>query len=242
MFERAVDYPTAVASYDDAGVAAAIDWCLRRMQGGDTLTVWTSQKSNLGNCAPLEQLMRHSNVEHVTGRGGGGVRGPGPVLMAWAHMDDIGKLIRSGHAGDVRGLCVITWNADWLRPWVAAVGPELLGDRSPWDTAAPELDPLIVEALRALTSVINHSNSIEAAFEKDMVGGAPLALHDARIEMDGAGMQAWALAHGWSGGNPERLARYVKDIGAGKRPRCRHVLRADYVQELRRRVAENAQS
>jgi hypothetical protein len=49
-------------------------------------------KSNLRNCSQLEQLVnRHSNVEHVTGRSGGFIRGKGPVLMAWADMDDIGS-------------------------------------------------------------------------------------------------------------------------------------------------------
>ena len=32
MFDRDVDYPTAVASYDDEGVDAAIDWCCEHME------------------------------------------------------------------------------------------------------------------------------------------------------------------------------------------------------------------
>ncbi len=140
MFDRDVDYPTAVASYDDEGVSAAIAWCRQQMQAGDTLTVWTSLKSNLRNCAPLERLVnRHSNVEHVTGRGGGYVSGEGPVLMAWPDMSDIGKLMRSSHR--LRALCVITWNENAIRPWVSAVRPTVLGGGSAWDDVTPELDP-----------------------------------------------------------------------------------------------------
>jgi hypothetical protein len=196
MFDRAVNYPTAVASYDDDGVKAAIDWCCQHMTDGDTLTVWTSQKSNLGNCAQLEQLVnRHSNVEHVTGRGGGYIHGKGPVLMAWADMDDIGNLVRSG-SRSIRGLCVITWNEEAIRPWVAAVSPQVLGDGSAWADATPALDPVVVEAMRGLTSIVNHNNTISAGFEKDVVVGSLLALHDAGVPMDGAAMQGWALAHG----------------------------------------------
>lgn len=65
-----------------------------------------------------------------------------------------------------------------------------------------------------------------------------LALHDAGIRMDAQAMQGWALANGWSGKNPERLAMYVEDINAGKRPRCRPGLRAGYIDTLRRRAAE----
>jgi hypothetical protein len=70
-----------------------------------------------------------------------------------------------------------------------------------------------------------------------MVVSSLLALHDAGIRMDGEAMQGWALAHGWSGKNPERLAKYVDDINVGKRPRCRSVLREDYIDRLRGRTA-----
>ncbi len=238
MFDRDVNYPTAVASYDDEGVRAAVAWCVRHMQDGDTLTVWTALKSNLRNCHALEDLVaRHGDVEHVTGRGGSYVRGPGPVLMAWADMDDIGKMMRGG-GRHVRALCVITWNEEAIRPWVSAMRPQLLGDGSAWTSATPDLDPVLVEALTSLTALINHNNTIAAGFEKDMVVGTLLALHDAGIPMEGPAVQAWALAHGWSGDNPQRLAKYVQDVNAGKRPRSRNMLKADYVDTLRRKAAE----
>jgi hypothetical protein len=62
-----------------------------------------------------------------------------------------------------------------------------------------------------------------------------LALKSAGVPMDGGAMQGWALAHGWAGKNPERLARYVRDINAGKRPRYRNIIRSDYVESLRER-------
>jgi hypothetical protein len=236
MFDRDVDYPMAVASYDDEGVDAAIDWCCEHLQDGDTFTVWTSVKSNLSNCSKLERLVnRHSNVEHVTGRGGGFVRGNGPVLMAWADMDDIGKLVRYGGHG-IRALCVVTWNENAIRPWVSAVNPTVLGDGSAWEDLTPELDPVLVEAMKSMTLTINHNNTISAGFEKDIVVSSLLALHDARIPMDGDAMQGWALANGWSGKNPDRLAKYVADIGTGKRPRSSWKHGPDYVESLRRRA------
>lgn len=38
MFDRHADYPTAVASYDDDGVAAAVDWCVQHTEDGDTIS------------------------------------------------------------------------------------------------------------------------------------------------------------------------------------------------------------
>jgi hypothetical protein len=239
MFDRNVTYPCAVASNDTEGVDAAIDWCCEHVKDGDTLTVWTALKSNLQIGSELEQLVsRHSNVEHVTGRGGGFIRGNGPVLMAWPDMADIGKLQQYG-GNRIRALCVITWNDDEIRPWVTAVKPSILGDGSVWEELTPELDPVIVEALKSLTLAVNHNNTISAGYDKDMVVSCLLALHDADIPMHDEVMQGWALAHGWSGKNPERLAKYVEDINAGKRPRCRPMHRPDYVDSLRRRAADN---
>ncbi|MFZ2175706.1 MAG: hypothetical protein WAW17_17050 [Rhodococcus sp. (in: high G+C Gram-positive bacteria)] len=235
MFDHDIDYPTAIASYDDDGVAAAIEWSVRHMEDGDTLSVWTSLKSNLRNCAELERLVqRHRNVEHITGRGGGVPAGPGPVLMAWADMDDVGELVR--YSRGIRALCVIAWNMDRIRPWVAAMKPDILGDGSSWESLGPELDPVVVKALKGLTRTVNHNNTISAGFEKDQVVGVLLALRDGRVPMDADAMQGWALAHGWSGKNPERLAQYVHDINAGKRPRTRSVIRAGYIDTLRERV------
>lgn len=226
----------AVASPDDEGVNAAITWCVEHMGKGDTLTVWTSLKSNLRNNPKLERLVnRHSNVEHVTGRGGAYVRGNGPVLMAWAKMDDIGELVRF-NSHHIRALCVISWNEDWLRPWVAQVRPAILGDGSAWEQAMPELHPVVVEAMKSLTLTINHNNTISAGYEKDDVVSMLLALRQARIPMDGEAMQAWALANGWSGKNPQRLAQYVEDINAGKRPRTTRVLSQNFIDSLRRRA------
>lgn len=239
MFDRNVNYPCAVASNDTEGVDAAIEWCCEHVEDGDTLTIWTALKSNLQNSSELEQLVsRHSNVEHVTGRGGGFIRGNGPVLMAWPDMADIGKLLQYG-GNRIRALCVITWNEDETRPWVTAVRPLILGDGSVWEELTPELAPVVVEALKSLTLAVNHNNTISAGYEKDMVVSCLLAMHDAGVPMDDEAMQGWALAHGWSGKNPERLAKYVEDINAGKRPRCRPMLRPDYVDNLRRRVADN---
>lgn len=90
--------------------------------------------------------------------------------------------------------------------------------------------------MTSLTLTVNHNNTISAGFEKDMVVSTLLALTDARIPMDGEAMQAWAITHGWSGKYPQRLAKYVQDINAGKRPRCSRVLRADNIGHLRQRA------
>lgn len=231
------DYPTAVASYDAAGIDAAIAWCAQHTDVGGTITVWTSRKSDLRNCDKLERLVNtYRDVEHVTGRGGGGVYRRGAVLMAWPNMDDIAKL--TGYSTHISGLCALTWNEDWIRPWVSTVGPDVLGDGTAWATHTPALDPVLEQALTQLTSMINHANSVGAGFEKDIVVSALMALRAAGVPLDADTMQGWVIANGWSGSNPQELASLVTAINSGTRPRHRNVLREDYVDHLRARVEQ----
>lgn len=235
MEPRKPDYPLAVASYDDGGVAAAISWCVGHMVEGDVLTIWTSLKSNLANCKPLaDLLMRHRDVEHITGRGWGTPHGAGPVLMAWPTASDVGSVTHAG--SHIRALGVINWQEAWLRPWVAYAAPRILGDASLW-ADLPRLHPVVEEELCRVSPILNHSNSITSPFEKDLVVPLLRALHKAGLPMEPITMEGWAVAQGWSGSNATQLADWVRDINAGKRPRARTQL-GPSVAELRRRAAE----
>ena len=231
MFGRDTSYPTAVASYDDEGVELAIQWSLQYLNDDEVLTVWTYLVGNLRNCRELEELVRHPNVRHATGRNGSHIRN-GPVIMAWPDMDDIGAVVRSR----ISSLCVIAQNEDAVRSWVSAVNPTILGDGTAWETTTPDLDPVVVQAMKSMTLTMNHNNTISGGYEKDNVVGILLALHAARLPMYPEAMQGWALANGWSGDNPKRLARYVKDINSGKRPRTRSPVPPDFIDRMRDRA------
>ena len=181
MFDLTTDYPKAVASYDDEGLDAAIEWCVGHAADGDVVSVWTSLVSNLKNCTKLERFVnRYSDVEHVTGRGFS-MPSPGPVLMAWPRMDGIGELLR--FAPRIRALCVLTWDEDEIRPWVTAAQPEILGDGSAWDKLKDPLDPVVLEALKSVTLTINLNNTIKAGYEKDDVVGVLRALYESGVPM-----------------------------------------------------------
>lgn len=236
MFDRSTEYPCAVTSGDADGLEDGIQWCLRLLAPGDILTVWVPLKSSLRHNARLQRLVNHSNVELMTGRGMQFVHGRGPVLAAWPRMEDIGEIQRSSN--HVTGLCVVAWNEEEIRPWVRAIKPEILGDPEPWDEDdEPDLDPVIIEAMKGLSLTINHNNTIAAGFEKDQVVSVLLALHDHGYRLDGHGMQGWALANGWSGKNPQHLAKYANTISDGKRPKARQVLRSDYIARMQSRAA-----
>ncbi|RXW33476.1 hypothetical protein [Propioniciclava flava] len=235
MFEHRAGYPVAITSPDDEGLKAGMEWCIQHMEDGDHVTVWTHLKGNLSHNDLLEQFVtRHSDVDHVTARGGAYMRGSGPALMAWADQNDISEFTR-GNANRIRALCVVSWDEDRLRPWVAEVQPEMLGDTAAWDEPMPRLDPVVEEAMKSMTLTMNHNNTISAGYEKDEVVSALLALHDAGYHLDGSALAGWVIAHGWLGRNPARLEKYVEDINRGVRPRVRRMFRGDYIDYLRTR-------
>ncbi|WP_258934373.1 hypothetical protein [Nesterenkonia pannonica] len=221
MFHHEADYPTAVTSADNEGLRSGFQWCIDHMKDGDHLTVWTHLKGNLGNNKLLEQFVSsHHSVNHITARGGAYLGDPGPVLMAWADPNDIAKFLRF-NGNQIRALCVISWDEKRLQPWVSAEQPELLGDTSAWQEQTQALDPVVEEGMKSLTLRINHNNTIAAGSEKDDVVSMLLALHDAGYALDGPTLAGWAIAHGWTGGNPAQLEKYVQAIQRGSRPRVR---------------------
>lgn len=238
MFHHKATYPTAVTSLDDDGLRAGFEWCAKHMETGDHVTVWTRLKGNLGRNPLLQGFVSgNREADHVTARGGAYMSNPGPVLMAWADPNDVAEFTK-WNASRIRALCVVSWDEDRLRPWVSAVHPTLLGDTSAWDEQTPPLDPVVEEGMKSLTLKINHTNTISAGYEKDHVVSALLALHDAGYKLDGPALAGWATAHGWTGGNPAQLEKYVTAINRGSRPRTSRSIRADYVDSLRSRAAD----
>ena len=88
--------------------------------------------------------------------------------------------------------------------------------------------------------MVNQNNTVSAGHEKDAAVSILTELRKARVPMRPDEVEAWALADGWSGKNPERLAKQVSDLNAGKRLRYTNILSPDYMQRLRREVAREA--
>lgn len=218
MFDRAGEYPCAIVDGTDDGLEEGFDWCAERMEVEDTLTLFVAQKSVLSHSQlPNRWLSEYRNVEVVTARGFALVQ-RGPVLAMWPSAQGLGKLL--DNVPSVRALCVASWNQDEIGPWVVAARPELLSSAGDWTaTTDLELHPDVKSQMTSITRIINHNNTISAGFEKGVVVKALLCLHDAGHRLDGRQLEGWALANGWPGKNPAKLAKYAEEVNDGKRPR-----------------------
>ena len=218
MFDRIADYPCAIVDGTDEGLTEGFDWCTQLMDDGDTLTLLVAQKSVLTHSRlPNRWLSEYSDVAVETARGFVSVN-RGPVLALWPSAQSLGKLLDS--VPSVTALCVASWNQLEIGPWVSAAQPELLSTAGDWAIMPiVELHLDIESEMVSITRIINHNNTISAGFEKDIVVKALLRLHDAGHRFDGRQLEGWALANGWSGKNPAKLAKYADEINGGKRPR-----------------------
>ena len=223
MFEAPIDYPCAVTDQSDDGHRAGITWTLARLQPGEKITMWVPLKSTLRANEFVQALHDDRRVMTVTGRGGGLHRVHGPILAMYAHADDIGRITQ---AQGITALCIVQW-ADGLLTWAHEVGAEVLHETvlpegSPWHPQHEivELDERIITALEGASLIMNHNNPITGrGFEKDIVVGALLELHDAGVSLPATAIAEWAAAHGWRGDNPKHLAEYCRQITRGSRPR-----------------------
>ncbi|WP_309337953.1 hypothetical protein [Actinomyces oris] len=239
MFKQKMTAPVAVTTDDEESVDEGIRWLIGQLGAGQRLTVWTPQMQNLTGNSQLRSLVARAGVEHITGRGGAHLAGPGPVLMAWPHPTDISEFLWY-NSYQVTALCVIAWGEDELLSWVSAARPELLGKTTSWDMG-DQLDPVVEAAMLNVTESINHNNTITGGYEKDDVVSALLALHDAGYTLDAKALEGWAVANGWSGHNPARLAEYARKIMSGSRPRSKRKRDTNFVERMRQETSSSMQ-
>jgi hypothetical protein len=95
-----------------------------------------------------------------------------------------------------------------------------------WDDLTPELDPIVVEAMKGFTLSINHNNTIAAGFEKDIVVSGLPSCH-----VKDASNRRFALCLAYRSSDPFRLsAGRGRVAGEGDRSALREE-RADTPQK-----------
>lgn len=240
MYNADPNIPTAVASSDDDGLQAGLNWAIKHYQDDEDaegITVWTHGVQQKSANPILEQFIdRNREVHHVTGRGPDSPRVRGPLIVAWGDTVDIPRAI--GYAwAQVTALVVIEWATEDLYPWVKFSDAELLGDTSIWPDDNPTIVPVVLRVMESMTRVLNHNNTIKAGFEKDHSVGPLVLLKKAGYQLDSRVLRGWAAANGWRRDNVKHLGDYIDQINKGGRPRYdQSAIRSNYVKILEAEV------
>ena len=226
MYTRTIDYPCAIADHTEEGVKAALRWALQHVGAGQVLTLWVMQKGILNKNKFLPDLLKDADVDLAIAVGKDVYRVNGPVLAMYPLADE---LAYPAGAEGVMALAVVRWS-DPLDTWAAEVKAEVIHsiDSSGSDTfelsgitPEPALVPEVIAGLKQMTILINHNNTIAAGYERDQVVKVLRQLKRDGYDLPAKRMAEWAVANGWTHGNPKELIKLVRKANDGVRLRYR---------------------
>ena len=137
-------------------------------------------------------------------------------------------------------ICAIPWNGKDIDRWVASFGPTEIrtGAASEPTTVS---NPVVVEALKSLTSSVNLSTGLGHPSDHDAAVWTFRALKDAGETFSPEEVRAWAAAHNWRLKDAAELSDIAQKVIDGKqiRTHSRH-WKADIVDYWRDRAAGTA--
>jgi hypothetical protein len=144
----------------------------------------------------------------------------GPVLALWPESRDLAEL---GRDRRVTALCVLGRPADRRLngAWAAAAGASILTAEGVVPAPARELHPVVIEALRALTNVVDHDNRLTGPADRRHAVVTLMTLRHGGYRPDPDGIRAWALANAWPVDSANRLRELAAKIQAGVEIRAR---------------------
>lgn len=215
MFERVPDLevvyvPAPPAVGPDDGVLLGAAW-LAEQPGSPAVLLHA--KKMYSNNRLLPELTRGATVIKP-GDSAGWVGGP--VLAPWPSERVLASLSDS-LAPRVSSVCIVCWHDDpHLRAWLAAHEAVNLVD-----SAAPTerlvIDPVVEQAMRNLSMLVNHNNGLVGSYDKAYAVKTLQTLHAGGYELAVDALCAWSLANGFTAGEVERLRDYAVKVRAGHR-------------------------
>jgi hypothetical protein len=168
----------------------------------------------------------------------------GPVLAPWP-TEQVLSTIADRISDRATAVCLLEWGEDgYLRAWVRAQGGRslLTGDPAPGDEDL--LPPVVALAMEFLSEAVNHANGLVQTFDKEITIQALQALVRAGHTFDVDNLVAWALAHGFTGSEAQRLRDYATKVLDGHRFRLsgRKMLRDDIVERWEQEARDGSSS
>jgi hypothetical protein len=212
------NHPSALVFLGDPQSAKrAIARVIGHLGPGQKPLVWAPGEQSLCLDPELEAFSRCAAVR--TPQSPAAWHG-GPVLALWPESCDLAEL---AHDGRVTALCVLGRRTDQRDnvAWVAATGATVLNAGGVPPARPHRLHPVVIEALRTLTSLVDHQNQLTASMDRRHAVVTLSTLRHGGYRLDPEGIRAWALAAAWPAGGARRLGELATKVQAGVALRAR---------------------
>lgn len=131
----------------------------------------------------------------------------GPLLAVWVDDAFLSKLMEQ--KPDL--ICVAFWLEKDVQGWVEGFGPTNLITGAANEPATIE-NRILLAALRELDSVINRSTGLTHQSDRARAVNVFRLLRDENVRYDARAIRAWAVQHGWAGGDADELADVARKI------------------------------
>jgi hypothetical protein len=135
-----------------------------------------------------------------------------PVLGVWMDDKQLGKLDGMRAAA----ICAIPWTRDGIDDWKTNWNPTDIRTGEPGGSEDTVTDPVVIEALKSLTSSVNLTTGLGHPSDKDSAIGMFRALKAAGVDYDPEQVRAWAVRHGWESDDARELADIGEKIRDGR--------------------------
>lgn len=191
-----------------------IRWIAQRP--GDGLLFVGPQVRSLQNSSVASALVKAGQASYTTWKNKDWWR-QARVIALWPDAKTLQNL---DDVATIEALGVLTWNLEDVTPWAAGVGAEdLLGEAT---IVLPAIgDPVVLGALRVLTNAVNLSTGLSHPSDWDHAVHSFRALRKKGHRLDGAEIEAWALANGWSYADASDVGQLAQEIAEGKAKRTK---------------------
>lgn len=221
MFERGISHSCAYShnspSRDDE-LRLLLDWLAAQPGEGVALVGPSADSYTHSDLASalVKRGVSYRSLRQLKSAGGAGsiqrVVALWPTRELLAYVED--------HCLKLTALAVLTWNFADIDLWVKARIPhDVLGLEQP--SAPFEFEPVLLGALKSLTSAVNLSSGLSHPSDWDNAVLTFRRLRDSRINFDPELVEAWAMANGWSSKDATDLGSVARDIASGNAKRLK---------------------
>jgi hypothetical protein len=144
----------------------------------------------------------------------------GPVLALWPRAAELDELARDPR---VTAVCVLGRPTDQRDhvAWVAATGAAVLLADATSVAPLPDLHPVVAEALRTLTSLVDLPQHLAGSQDRRNAVVTLTTLRHGGYRLDADSIRAWAVAHDWTRAGARRLGELAAKVQAGVALRAR---------------------
>ena len=230
----------------------SIEWCHGQADGNlRAIGVQVGSRFDLKDEPLLEALVRRGATVYPDSRGKVARLPAGPVLAyrplpqtLWQIEEHRGPsaIAAVGITGPSHFRETFTSTAVGAQPWVSAYNPKHLGGPVIEAKTPVISDPVIWEALKTFTNMINSSTGLSHSSDRSSVTEGLTKLKAAGHYFFPDDLLAGALRLNWKGNAAVELRKLAIEINAGKQKRFRKMLRPDIVEVWRAEASSAAPS